>query len=371
MKLSDIKKTQTKAKKETKAKRGYFWDNPYKENSEDLKQTLKEYSSLENLQLISRESPEINDIKSREKIENSTFSRESPVIQSEILQRDSRESLERNTVLLYKVVGLQKRVLLSIFSILQSNGSRLSPPVAIEVIANRSNTTIGNTQNAIKELIKKNLLIRKDFQRGRGGWTIYEIEESIYSALDKDKIRESLENLQRFSRQQTSPITREIDSNSSCLSKDIKETTIKIPNEIKNLISLKEVMSLIEKQVLSEDDIKQSLEHFAYDFKNNLVKAKTSPINLLFGLIRSGRPYKSLKLLELENKELQEYQKQLQKLEEENKKLKQVELKEKYKEFKQKNPDFIKKIKEENQLIQSDEMADIVGFDKFLERQQE
>ena len=297
-------------------------------------------SSLENqpkefLQRVSRDSLENNQIVSREEPLKSDFSRESPVAQLESLQRVSRDSLEKNTPLLFKVVGLQRQVLLTIFSILQSNGSRTSPPIAIEVIARRVNTTVGNTQNAIKELIKKNLILRKDFQRGRGGWTIYELEETIFSTLDKEKIRESLENLQRVSIQQMGATIRETGPNSSSviLKENKKLHTIQIPEDLKTLISSKEVSSILEKGLLPEEDLQRSLEHFAYDSKNNLVRAKTSPVNLLFGLLRSGKPYRSLKLIELENEELREYQKSLAVLENQNRELKEAEQKNKFQIF--------------------------------------
>ena len=35
------------------------------------------------------------------------------------------------------------------------------------------------------------------------------------------------------------------------------------------------------------------------------------------------------------------------------------------------NPEFLKKIKAENQFLKTDEMADKIGFSKFLEEQQQ
>lgn len=334
----------------------------------------QEKTSLETLQIKTRDSLETKQSISREGAANSKFSRESPVSQLEPLQRVSRESLEKMPPLLFKVVGLQRQVLLTIFSILQSNGSKTSPPLAIEVIASRVNTTVGNTQNAIKELVKKNLVIRKDFQRGRGGWTIYELEETIFSTLDKEKIRESLENLQRVSIQQTGATFRETSPNSSSdlIKEEKKLHTIQIPEELKTLISAKEISSILGKGLLPEEDLQRSLEHFAYDSKNNLVRAKTSPVNLLFGLLRSGKPYRSLKLIELENEELREYQKSLAILEAQNRELKDAELKNKFQTFLEANPDFLEEVRKTagGSFNLSEEMLKKLAFSRWTESHQ-
>jgi predicted transcriptional regulator len=191
---------------QTTQKRKRLYESPSPEGS---------ILSAESLQRVSRESLEIDKSEPKEVPTSTDFSRESPIINRESLQRVSRESLEKKCVDLTRIVGLQRQVLFIVFSVLQSNGVRVSPPIAISLIAERANTTIANTQNAIKELIKKGVLIRKDFQRGRGGWTIYELEEAVYSKLDSEKTRESLESLQRFSSRQTDVKSRETSSSSS------------------------------------------------------------------------------------------------------------------------------------------------------------
>ena len=177
-----------------------------------------------NLQRVSRDNLEKSELLSRDVTDSKSISRAYRVINRESLQRVSRDNLEKSELNLNKIVGLQRRVLFSIFHILQSHGVRVSPPIAIGLLAERVNTTIANTQNAIKELIKKKVLIRKDFQRGRGGWTIYEIESDTFSKLDSEKIRDSLENLQRVSSIQMGAKSRETPSSSS---RDLnnKETT--------------------------------------------------------------------------------------------------------------------------------------------------
>lgn len=160
---------------------------------------IEEKKAKKALQRISRDNLEKNLIISREEPSQKTISREYPSPHLESLQRVSRESLEKNACDLTRIVGLQKKVLFVIFSILQSKGSRVTPPIAIGLISERASTTIANAQNAIKELIKKGVLLRKEFQRGRGGWTIYEIEPATFAQLDQEKTRESLESLQRFS----------------------------------------------------------------------------------------------------------------------------------------------------------------------------
>lgn len=327
-----------------------------------------------NLQRQSRESLEIS-FDDGTKLSNKTsISRESPIEKLEMQNRISRESPESYSPLL-KVVGLQRQVLFTIFSILQSNGSRASPPIAIQIIADRVNTTVGNTQNAIKELIKKNLVLRKDFFRGRGGWTIYELDEAIYSTLDKERIRESLESLQRISIQQSGAITREtppISSSSLNISKELNTNEFKIPEALKKVISKKEIESLLSKQLLTEDELTQSLEHFAYDYEHGLVRSK-SPVNLLFGLCRTGKVYKSLKLIEIENAELKEYERSIQEAELENQRLKKIDLKTKFEEYKKSNPQIIEQTRALHNILakSSDDLVETVAFQEFAKENQE
>ena len=165
--------------------------------------------------IVSRDSLETIDSIYRDADFGPAISREYPPPELETLQRLSREDLEKKTVELTRIVGLQKRVLGIVFSILQRSGGRVTPPVAIGLIAEQANTSIANTQNALKELIKKGAVFRRAFQRGRGGWTIYEIQNVIYVRLDQEKTRDSLENLQRVSSIQMGAKSRETLSSSS------------------------------------------------------------------------------------------------------------------------------------------------------------
>ena len=282
-------------------------------------------------------------------------------------------NISKTTSGFYSIVGLQRKILDYLFLKAQGTGSLSTDKIFTEVIAEMLKCSIETVRTSTQRLEKKGLIIRKEYKSGRGGFSIFEIEKTAYQKMvfennSKTIIEQSSNNSN--TQPNTQPKTNLANSSNDLKYSNIT-TSIQIPENLKTSISLKEIQKLLEKQLLNEEDLMKSLEHFSYDLENNLVRAKTSPINLFFGLVRSGQRYKSLKLLDLENRELQEYQNQLQKLEEENKRLKELELKEKYHSFKEKNPEFLKQIKAENQFLKTDEMADKIGFSKFLEEQQQ
>ena len=141
-------------------------DNPVQETvSKGLDPELNSRSLDESI--FSREYLENIDSVSRDVSFEPPISREYPPPKLESLQRVSREDLEKKTVELTRIVGLQKRVLGVVFSILQRTGSRVTPPVAIGLISEQSNASIANTQNAIKELIKKGALGRRASRKSK------------------------------------------------------------------------------------------------------------------------------------------------------------------------------------------------------------
>ncbi len=268
---------------------------------------------------------------------------------------------------LSEIIGDERQFLFFIFKHLEFQASRETLPITTHELKITFSKKSKAISNLIDRLVGKNVLKIKKSARGNASWRIFFIPEKTFNEIrDHHSISQSLASHSPFDK----PVHRPGNApNSSSKDNNYINTTIfQIPEEIKHLISGREVSSLLEKDLLSAEDIQRSLDHFSYDFKNNLVKAKTSPINLLFGLMRSGRPYKSLTLLEEENRELHQYQVQLQKLENENKRLKEVQLKEKFIQFKKENPDFLESIRKEQKFELSNEVLEEISFSKFLEK---
>jgi hypothetical protein len=81
------------------------------------------------------------------------------------------------------VVGLQRKALLFLYESCRFLGSRITPPFAIQNIADGCKTSISATKKAIQRLIEKKILLRAEYKDGRSGWTRYELPASIYNAL--------------------------------------------------------------------------------------------------------------------------------------------------------------------------------------------
>jgi predicted transcriptional regulator len=270
------------------------------------------------------------------------------------------------------LVGLQKNALEYLFELCVQTGSRITPAVVISTISEILKTTTAATRKAIQRLENKGYISRASYKDGRGGWSKYLLPEKVYSELLIKRSRANVEPKLSQSKAKVStqpepqPEPQRPNSSSNNFNKYI--TTIRIPENLKTIISVKEVFTLIDTDVITEQDLQESIEHFSYDLENKCVNAKTNPINLLFGLIRSGKKYKSIRLLELQNKELLEYQNRLQKLESQTNELRFAQLKIKWSEFKNSNPSFVEDIKKANKMISNENILENIAFEKFKER---
>lgn len=266
----------------------------------------------------------------------------------------------------HSVVGLQQRTMFLIFEHCKMNGSKETSPLGINYFTEKLNISQLNAHNALNELLRKKVIVKTQFKRGRGGYFCLKFEESIWNIINLNIEKISLNYVNKNIEQ-----TIETESNSSSnISTSLKKelTTIEIPENLKTLISQKEINRLLEKGAV-EDSLVFSLKHFSYDLENNLVRSKTSPINMFYGIVKGGNTYKSLKLIELENEELRNYQSQLQKAEEENKLLKEKNNIKKYQDFLKSNPDYIQKIKSKQTMSLSQEVLEKIAYTHWEQEQ--
>lgn len=81
------------------------------------------------------------------------------------------------------VVGVQRTILLFIFTECKKSGSYVTEPLKLVNIASHLKVASGSIKTSILRLCKKNLLKINYFKNGRGGWSVYEIPSSIYDEL--------------------------------------------------------------------------------------------------------------------------------------------------------------------------------------------
>lgn len=264
---------------------------------------------------------------------------------------------------LVRLSGNRKKVVFSIYENLLENNA-----TEIETSYKMWSEISGVGQSSIKTTVR-NLKIDGYFQitsprGGRSATVVVSAESDLLIAYSK--------NQTKLNKQLNKQLNKNLanSSNNIFSNKEILTTiSFEIPENLKSIVSQKELVRLIETKMIDEEYLNQSLIHFSYDYQNNLVKSKGSPINLLFGLLRSGRKYNSLKLIEIENEDLKNYNSELLKLNQEKEKLREESLRLKYKEFLIKNPDYLSKIKATSNFDVSESVLENLAFSKFCEEQ--
>ena len=92
--------------------------------------------------------------------------------------------------------GLQRKITLFIYEECKFAREKISPPLAIEHLSECCKTSVLSAQKTIQRLTKKEILLRKEFKNGRGGWTRYEIPHSIFQEIlhieTNDKLRTNI-----------------------------------------------------------------------------------------------------------------------------------------------------------------------------------
>jgi hypothetical protein len=205
-----------------------------------------------------------------------------------------------------ELVGLQREIILFICHECKKSRSKITDALTLEHISKSLKHSSGAVKNAIGRLQKKSCLIRMGFKNGRGGWSRYEVPDDIYH----DALRIETGSKLVANREQTDskvvaqPIAQPIANASSSSSfLNIKETTTSnLPDEWKfDIVSyarfgftISQIKQLASLTTISAATVEQSLIEFSYDLDNNgLPPIKTTKINFLMGLLRSGHSYVS------------------------------------------------------------------------------
>lgn len=283
--------------------------------------------------------------------------------------KKSLNSVETTPIkhLLNTIVGKEREFLFFLVQECQNNGSLTTPPLTSEKLKKVLNYSTDGLKTVIYRLSKKGIIERAEKKIGRTGWVSYRISKSLFDDVVREKdTLNGVESVSKhpFKQGQTALYSSIIDP----LKEELRTNTIKIPESLKTVISKKEIEDLLSKKLITEEDLAQSVEHFAYDFSNNLVKAKSNPISLFFGLSRSGKVYRSITLIETENQELREYEKSIQAVEAENQRLKNLELREKFEAHKKTNPEFLEEIQKKHKnsaFVLSPELLEKMAMAEF------
>jgi hypothetical protein len=204
-----------------------------------------------------------------------------------------------------ELVGLQRDIIIFICHECKNSRSRITEALTLEHMAISLKRSTGAIRTTIQRLEKKGCLLRAGFKNGRGGWSRYELPDSIYhDVLRSETSNKVATNSQQTGNKVASQLATELATRaSSSSSLNIKETTttqlgeewdFDITPYAKFGFMASQLKQLASLGVISAADVEQSLIEFNYDLTNNTLPIiKTGKINFLMGLLRSGHSYVS------------------------------------------------------------------------------
>ena len=277
------------------------------------------------------------------------------------------KSIEAKTVPFERIVGLQKECLLVIYEHCQLIGSRTTRPLGIAFFVERLKTSQLNAHNVLNELVKKNAIKRNDYQRGRGGWSKWEIIETIWNEIGLNNLS-IIKNDRKTIEQTIETVPYSSSSNNLLRTNTIQEQDpieFNIPANLSAMgIGNRQLVVIVRDNFLTAEEVQQSLDHYSHDLTKNLTKKST---NFFFGILRNKTPYISSHYSQEEARAIQAEIARIKQLQQEREELKTLKLQEEYEQFKIANPDFLEELKKKNQFLAKSPtgLLDKMGFDEW------
>ena len=214
------------------------------------------------------------------------------------------------------LVGLQRNIILFIYSSCKLARSKSTDALTLEHIAQTLQTSSGSVKTTLQRLEKKNYIERISFKNGRGGWSKYELSEILFRELlqleTENKVTTNWQQTENkvVAKVATEPATT-LPSSSSI---NITTTNYKAGalakielTESLTLIGFNQghIEQLLRDSSLGSEEIQNSLNAFAFDLGFEDVKRKVrSPIGLIMKLLKNGQAYISEKGYESEEDRL-------------------------------------------------------------------
>jgi predicted transcriptional regulator len=282
------------------------------------------------------------------------------------------------------LIGLQRQALFFVYESCRISGSKISGPIGIQNLAEATRTTVAAVRKALQRLEQKVFLIRAGYKDGRGGWTKYQLPDSIYNALLVNETRAKVEpKLSQTRAKVGTELEPQPEPTRSCSSSNLNlsNTTttdptksvgelapfwLSVPKSLDGLVSVKQLREFVRQGLVSEDVLQTSLDGFAFDLEKGAVKAKNgNPVAILIGAIKGGGYISQSYMAELKAAlaEVEKTRAELHKIQAENvAELLRVE----FESFREKFPEQADKIKPSGKFLQSFEPGS-VGYRMWLD----
>jgi predicted transcriptional regulator len=207
--------------------------------------------------------------------------------------------------------GYEQKLLQLIFFECQSSASLLTPPLTLERIAEILETRKGTAKTVIVRLVKKGLAHRERSATGRGGYTRFRIEKSLYNELlvrqtgnKQVTIREQTGNKQ-VSQRVTEQVTEVLSSSSSSLDLTLNKTSTSEKktelidgwqniyfSELSQIgFGKAHIQQLAERGKRTPEEVQISIDAFAFDLTvNQKAPSIKNPLGYFMGILHRG-PY--------------------------------------------------------------------------------
>jgi predicted transcriptional regulator len=238
-----------------------------------------------------------------------------------------------------ELIGLQKNLIIFIYSSCKLERNKSTQALALEHLTDTFKVSAGTVKTTIRRLERKNCIKRISFKNGRGGWSKYELSESLFMELlqleSSNKLGTNWEQSGNkvVSQLVTEPVTSPLSSSSI----NITTTNYKADALANIQIQLTDGLTLIgfnqghieqllRDSSLTPEEIQNSLDAFAFDLGFEDVKKKVrSPIGLIMKLLKNGQAYISEKGYESEEDRL--YRELIERAEKKNEEKKNLKAK--------------------------------------------
>jgi hypothetical protein len=230
------------------------------------------------------------------------------------------------------LTGLRRKIVVYIFEETPKNTNRVSNPISYPEMASELNTTSHSIRGTIKRLIEDGVLDRQiDGKKGRGSWVIFELPERLFiplcveeelgllkidpshyrnisdtSAIQKRNISDTIRGTARSSSSlgisdvsgrslstEGSTTTAEPNADDGSI-KDLSEEWREIDCGALHKLGIPfgpaQIKNVKKWGTVTPEELKLSIESFAFDITVNNKKLRTGQLNGFCGILKSG-PY--------------------------------------------------------------------------------
>ena len=194
-----------------------------------------------------------------------------------------------------QLLGIQRKIVLYVFTDCISKGSLESSPITIEHFSDSLSVPYHSIKKSIDRLQARQVLERAKFKAGRGGWTQYRLSRPVYQELS------------RLSREGLLP-TASSDGSIKTPASKLETTGDKSPAEsvlgedwqgvdtspLSHIgFGKAHILQLARDGKLTPELVQDSIHHFAFDLnKNDKAKElRKSPLEAFMGTLRNRGPY--------------------------------------------------------------------------------